>query len=61
MFAANYNVGSELWQTDNTVLGTALIADIYPPEGDSNPALHSGVGGRLLFRASDGTHGAELW
>ncbi len=52
--------GLELWKTDGTLAGTALVKDINPL-GDSNPNALTNVGGRLYFTAYDPTHGYELW
>src|SRR5262249_813405 len=58
--------GRELWVTDGTTAGTAMVADLNPT-GDAfrssfylRPML-ADVGGVLLFAADDGTHGQELW
>ena len=52
--------GRELWRSDGTGAGTAMVADINPA-GSSSPAhLVSGPGG-LYFAATDGTTGTELW
>jgi ELWxxDGT repeat protein len=60
--------GYELWKTDGTTAGTALVRDIYPgPTGSmgnsSSPFLSSllDVNGLLFFRADDGIRGIELW
>jgi len=52
--------GRELWRTDGTPTGTAMVKDINPT-GNSNPAQLTDVGGTLFFVADDGTHGRELW
>jgi len=66
--------GSELWTTDGTPEGTALLADILPgPEGglsrgnvfDFYSELYesrlASLGDSVLLAANDGTHGTELW
>lgn len=58
--------GYEIWVTSGTAGSTKLLADINPgggygfrPSGGAEPlALGNG---RAIFRASDGTHGDELW
>jgi len=54
--------GAELWKTDGTTAGTALVADINPGSGASNPdGRLRAWGGPVLFAANDGVHGYELW
>ena len=63
IFAASDGVhGRELWKSDGTVSGTALLKDINP-SGDGvwdsqNVAL---VGNNLYFDGNDGVHNFELW
>ncbi len=52
--------GSELWKTDGTTAGTALVADINPT-GSGNPYAFTSVNGTVFFTANDGNHGSELW
>ncbi len=57
--------GFELWRTDGTADGTALVKDINPGEAGSlsssyDPGL-TAVGGTAFFVADDGGHGRELW
>jgi ELWxxDGT repeat protein len=56
--------GSELWRSDGTAAGTAMVADINP--GPAGSQTNSGVGminggGMLYFSANDGVSGFELW
>jgi trimeric autotransporter adhesin len=53
--------GMELWRTDGTAAGTALVMDICPGACSSLPQLMTVVGGELFFIATDGVHGTELW
>ena len=57
--------GTELWQTDGTVLGTRLLADLAQDPirtQDSDPARFWGLGGGVAFVASDGqTQDSALW
>ncbi|MES1242148.1 MAG: ELWxxDGT repeat protein [Acidobacteriota bacterium] len=62
--------GRELWKTDGTAAGTVLVKDIYPGTGSSNtgdwaelPGYATAIdyGGLLIFAASDGSSGDELW
>lgn len=62
------NGQAELWRTDGTPAGTAMVADIYPGEapltGQPYSSVPSGfvvVNGRLYFTATDGIHGWEVW
>lgn len=52
--------GVELWGTNGTPAGTALVADIHPT-GDSWPQQLTNVDGTLFFTAADGVHGRQLW
>lgn len=60
-YSANDGVrGVELWRTDGTPGGTAMVKDINP--GDSSyPDYMVVVGSTLYFTASDGENGFELW
>lgn len=57
----------ELWRSDGTTTGTALVKDIYPgtdsngiPFGSAPRAL-TNVNGMLYFSADDAANGRELW
>lgn len=55
--------GTELWKSDGSAEGTALVEDINP-QGDAFHALSPRpvvVGRTLYFAANDGSHGEELW
>ena len=62
-FAANDGThGTELWKTDGTSSGTALVSDIWPGSSGSGVGLLTNVNNNVLyFQANDGTHGTELW
>ncbi len=56
--------GWELWKTDGTVDGTAILKDICPGRCDSKPHYNSTravVGDLLFFEACDGARGCHLW
>lgn len=56
--------GDELWSTDGTPEGTALVKDIAPGLLGSYPRSFAARHGRLYFRARDSggmAHGMELW
>ena len=70
-FVANGGSGRELWKTDGTESGTALVADLRPGTeqggawhtlpASSWPIGLTGNGHSLFFAANDGVHGLELW
>lgn len=54
--------GSELWATDSTGTGTALLKDINPGSSNSTPSGFTPLtNGKAIFQANDGSNGAELW
>lgn len=53
--------GLELWATDGTAEGTALVKDVFPGNGSSVPDSLVLAGGQVWFTATDGDHGRELW
>jgi ELWxxDGT repeat protein len=64
--AGNAANGTELWKSNGTDAGTVLVRDINPGAGHSmtyEPFERRTlvVGNRMLFRATDGTSGVELW
>lgn len=60
--AADADHGFELWKTDGTTEGTAMVRDIRPGwEGSIFIASPQALAGRLYFMANDGVLGAELW
>ncbi|MBI4931800.1 MAG: T9SS type A sorting domain-containing protein [Bacteroidetes bacterium] len=62
-FFSAYNVdyGYELWKTDGTTSGTAMVMDISSGSGSSNPGNLTNVNGSLFFSAASGGVGTELW
>ena len=55
--------GMELWITDGTASGTALLKDINPGVASSDPDGYRFMeyDNKIFFGAYDGTHGGELW
>jgi ELWxxDGT repeat protein len=53
--------GRELFRSDGTAAGTALVKDGMPGAGGSNPFLLTNVNGTLYFMASGAGTGYELW
>jgi uncharacterized repeat protein (TIGR01451 family) len=51
----------ELWRSDGTEAGTAMVNDVNPGDAGSAPSWLTAVGSTLFFSADDGVHGAELW
>ncbi len=53
--------GEELWKSDGTMAGTALVKDVNPgPDGSTIGSL-TVAGQELFFVADDGINGEELW
>jgi ELWxxDGT repeat protein len=62
LFEANDGTnGNELWFSNGSSLGTAMVLDINPGAGGSNPRYMKKIGDILYFHADDGVNGAELW
>lgn len=53
--------GNELWATDGTPQGTALLKDINPGAASSNPSQLTDVGGTLFLTATDASGQTGLW
>ncbi|MBL8809681.1 MAG: hypothetical protein JNM43_05845 [Planctomycetaceae bacterium] len=53
--------GRELWKSDGTNGGTALVKDIQSGMGFGLPQNLTAVGSTVYFSADDGTNGQELW
>lgn len=47
-------LGSELWRTDGTAAGTALVQDVWPGPTSSFPGSLVAIGGNVWFVAADG-------
>ena len=62
VFAANDGAhGSELWKSDGTAAGTAMVADIAAGSGGSNIANVTVSGSKIYFSAVTAASGNELW
>lgn len=56
------STGVELWKTDGTTSGTALVKDISPGSNSSNPQNFAVVGNNLFFTAiNSNSSGRDLW
>ena len=55
--AMTSTTGAELWKTDGTPQGTAMLVDVNAGAGSSNPTNLVNVSGVLYFAANDGTNG----
>jgi ELWxxDGT repeat protein len=53
--------GRELWRTDGTSAGTALVRDIWIGPGGSVPSNFVAAGNRLVFTAYTPETGVEFW
>jgi len=53
--------GIELWRSDGTENGTAMVRDIRPGFLSSAPRFVVAMGPTVFFSASDGVSGSELW
>jgi ELWxxDGT repeat protein len=53
--------GVELWQSDGTIPGTAMVTDIFAGLLSSNPQNLTIAGGTLFMAANNGVVGNELW
>lgn len=65
--ARNGSSGVELWSSDGTSAGTAMVKNIYADAGggatpsSSSPTQLTNYNGSLFFVADDGQNGRELW
>ena len=53
--------GEELWRSDGTEAGTALVADIAGGAAGSDPRQLTRLGTTVFFTADEGSFGEELW
>lgn len=53
--------GKELWSTDGSIAGTAIVKDIWPGSDGATPRFLTAHMGQLYFAADDGSSGTELW
>ncbi|CAN5730491.1 hypothetical protein BH10CHL1_BH10CHL1_50130 [soil metagenome] len=59
--AEQADYGVELWKTDGTASGTALVKDINPGGSSSGPRALVTFGKFVCFSADDGSHGRALF
>lgn len=57
--ATDLLTGEELWKSDGTAAGTALVKDIWPGASYSSPRWLTNLNGTLYFAAFDGVSGVE--
>ncbi|MGV3661547.1 MAG: ELWxxDGT repeat protein, partial [Prosthecobacter sp.] len=60
-FSAITSAGTELWRSDGTEPGTHMLREMNAGDAGSSPTNIIGLGGHLLFNASNGGDGLELW
>jgi ELWxxDGT repeat protein len=56
--------GEELWRSDGTAAGTALVRDVEPGAGYGSPGAMIApicASGSVLFAGADSIHGREMW
>lgn len=53
--------GRELWVSDGTTSGTMLVYDLNPGPNGAHPGNFGILKGTLVFSATDGSTGFELW
>jgi ELWxxDGT repeat protein len=63
IFGAGKNTASnvELWQSDGTEAGTALLMEIEPGSWGSDPFGFMALGDGVIFAAENSQYGIELW
>lgn len=64
LFFAAHDIthGRELWSSDGTAAGTAMVTDIYPGTNSGSPMRLIARNGYILFGAIEsGEQGIELW
>jgi len=59
--ASDGTTGLELWRSDGTEPGTALVQDVAPGARSSQPTAFAQAARRVFFVADDGESGVELW
>lgn len=60
-FAPRTDDGVELWRTDGSAAGTAMVADLVPGPQSSFPHLLGALGDLVVFEAGDGAGKGSLW
>lgn len=59
--ARDVAAGLELFRTDGTTQGTALVKDVNPGTSDGFKGSFKVVGDQLIFSGDNGINGTELW
>lgn len=59
--ADNGTQGREFWSSDGTTAGTQLVQDINSGSAGSSPINFTSLGSNLIFNATDGASGEELY
>ena len=54
-------LGEEVWVTDGTSIGTALVKDIHAGPSSSNASYFALLDNKVYFRATDNNDNYELW
>lgn len=60
-WASDGTNGAELWHSDGTAVGTAMLTDANPGLGDSLPQDLTVAGSRVFYFATTPVVGKELW
>lgn len=59
--AATPGKGIEVWETDGTAAHTLMAVEVMPGPGSAYPKNFVQAGASVLFQATDGVHGFEVW
>jgi len=59
--ASDSGHGAQLWKSNGTPGGTAMVTDINPTTGGLSPGALTSANGMIFFEATDGVHHEGLW